>query len=608
MAYHSAFSDEEVELDRIDILEMLKQGIPYRIICDDLGRPKSYVERIKKELIERKIITEKELEDARKEYRRNHPTAQGIEKTKVYKQKDLSRQLQKKQKKIKNKEKILQLFKEGYTQAEIARKMNLTDSAINLYKKELISEGKLKKENIKKVTNNTSFSKIDKYRHLIPEVIELMKKGLSTHEIREKMKISPSAYEAISQYIRRNNLISKEEKEKVENQKYKDELERVEQFIKKGCSLKKVHEENQDISRRKLKKIVDLLIENGSISRELVEENKKKEAANTKNAGRIMSPEEQRSFVLKNIRKGLSPTEILKEDSTNSLTLNKIEYIKKELIKNGKISKKKATNELKKHKNKKIKSIHNIRMISIKKFIEMGWSKKEIAEYLEISQQNLSEIIKEYTKNNEWYSDEEIRQFKKEKKQKEQEQEKKIKEWIEKRKANKDNLNSKKSVTLEEFDRLKKAAYLAHDEYIAGNKKKIKIIKEYLEYLISMREDNLEPDEAGVKIAGNIIAECDEIKDKKYIKYIILQYNKIFGEEVTIRYINRLIREFEDKELSPKLEIIKQKIREMNLKKEIIKRINDGEKASDIARNLNISFTEVNRLLKKDIKIEIDER
>ena len=158
------------------------------------------------------------------------------------------------------------------------------------------------------------------------------------------------------------------------------------------------------------------------------------------------------------------------------------------------------------------------------------------------------------------------------------------------------------------YENFKEKAVKGYNAYISGNNKAVSNCRDFLNTLIIMEKKNIEPDIDGIKLAGSIVAECPYFAEKKYLRYIILQYNKLFGEETTIRYINRVIREQEDNVDTRKLEEFKIKIHEMGLKNKIQKMINKGENINEIAKKLNISYQNAITLYKKEIDIHFDER
>lgn len=66
MAIVNRFTEEERELDRRDTIEMLKKGISQAEIARQLGRSKQYICELKKELIANNLVTQEEIDEARK--------------------------------------------------------------------------------------------------------------------------------------------------------------------------------------------------------------------------------------------------------------------------------------------------------------------------------------------------------------------------------------------------------------------------------------------------------------------------------------------------------------------------------------------------------------
>ena len=65
-----------------------------------------------------------------------------------------------------------------------------------------------------------------------------------------------------------------------------------------------------------------------------------------------LSPEEQVEFILDKIKKGYTPAEIVESDKTQSLTMHKVLYQKRQLIAKGMITEEKATKAMQKRQEK----------------------------------------------------------------------------------------------------------------------------------------------------------------------------------------------------------------------------------------------------------------
>ena len=184
MANNSIFTEEEIAEDMKDILEMLKLGTPYSVIIDELGRSKNYIVKIKDILISNGEITQEEIDKARAEYRKNR-----IEKQMLSKPEKEKKTISRTQAKINNKQIILKMFKQEYTQTEIAEFLQVGESYIQRHKDELIEEGLLQKSEIKKgVSNKDKNSKIEKIcQKYVQKVLEMQKEGIKPFLIRKNL-------------------------------------------------------------------------------------------------------------------------------------------------------------------------------------------------------------------------------------------------------------------------------------------------------------------------------------------------------------------------------------------------------------------------------------
>ena len=503
--------------------------------------------------------------------------------------------------KEKNKEKALELFKIGYIQADIARELHMTDSAVFIYKKELIEEGKLKEEEIAK-ENNGNYGRVAMHKEKIPQIIDLLKQGTKPRDIIKILNISLKTYMSIIKYLKNNNIISKEEFEVALGREKNEEPVIFDDNIKGGYSLNSIIKENPNISGEKIEKILEILIREGKITPELIQRSIIEDSLNSKNTDKRLLEKENE----KNRQNNVRHNKRMQTNTTNS----KVRRRKKE----------------ENWKN----SIEEIE--KVKKYIEKGYKEYEITKLLGCSKLYLTKLVKEYSKENSWYTDEELNSFRTERNRREKEEENKyneersdeIREWIKKRKemearighhkqTNKKNVKEFSEDEISEnidkmYENFKEKAVKGYNAYISGNNKAVSNCRDFLNTLIIMEKKNIEPDIDGIKLAGSIVAECPYFAEKKYLRYIILQYNKLFGEETTIRYINRVIREQEDNVDTRKLEEFKIKIHEMGLKNKIQKMINKGENINEIAKKLNISYQNAITLYKKEIDIHFDER
>lgn len=125
--------------------------------------------------------------------------------------------------------------------------------------------------------------------------------------------------------------------------------------------------------------MVKELIEKGVVTKEQLDENRKNAYRKAINKGAELSADEQRQFILKKMKKGYSPAEIVRSDNTKSLTIHKVLYQKRRLIAEGLITEEEAENAMKKRQEKELKKKHMKIVEKIKKYTELGYTMAEIA-------------------------------------------------------------------------------------------------------------------------------------------------------------------------------------------------------------------------------------
>ena len=142
-----------------------------------------------------------------------------------------------------------------------------------------------------------------------------------------------------------------------------------------------------------IKKLIDL----GIVTREKVEENRKNGMKRTMNKREELSPEEQEEFVLDKVKKGYTPLEIVESDKTNSLTIHKVLYQKRQLIAKEIISQEEADKAMQQRQERLLAEKHEKIMSEIKKYTELGYTLIEISEFItEYAYVTLCEIRNNY--------------------------------------------------------------------------------------------------------------------------------------------------------------------------------------------------------------------
>ncbi len=593
MANNSIFTEEEIAEDMKDILEMLKLGTPYSVISEELGRSKNYIVKIKQMLIEDGKITQEEIDVYRAEYRRKRIKEKMLEKEK--KENSVN---EKSQKKEDNKQLILEMFKEGYSQAEIARKLQVIDSYIQKQKDELINEGKLKKSEIKRAVPQREVNESIRQKYLNP-VLEMLKNGIKPFMIRKLLNITTYQIEVVLEHIRKHGLLTKEEQEKAIKAKEQRDMEFIEKSVKEGLSIKDIIEKDPTIYKSEATRLVKKLIEDKKITKKKVEKNSIKKFKESRSSKRCMTVDEQRKFVRRLAKKGYTPREIAELDVTNSIDFNRATYLKKELIKEGLLDSKNVNNSIDKRKKEDIEKKHKTDIESIINYTREGYTDVEIATILGYSRRHIYELKKEYQEHNTWFTKEELKSFRKNRHEKEKNKEVKGKQ---KQKREQKNL-------IEEYRNLKKKAIKEYHEEENGTIEfsSIEKRKEYLDYLRFLDKKGVKIEEE-IKIAGEILLSNNRLIDIVNLKFIVLKYYDNFGENVTTRFINRAISSLDSPDYTQKLEELKKIIHTITVKNKINEMLRNGESASQISKKLGIYYDEVIKQARDTINIDLDER
>lgn len=133
-------TQEEYEKDKKVILDAFKNGLPIRRMLARFDYTKTYITKMRDTLISEGLITEDELASASAKYYKENPNAQGLDKSKVRKQKGREKAEARHNRSLENKEKVFNLVKQKYAKSQIAREMGITETAVSWYIETLISE------------------------------------------------------------------------------------------------------------------------------------------------------------------------------------------------------------------------------------------------------------------------------------------------------------------------------------------------------------------------------------------------------------------------------------------------------------------------------------
>lgn len=131
--------EEQIE-DKEKILASFKEGLPMRRMEAKFDLAKSYISRTKQTLIAEGLITEEEIKLASGEYYKEHPNAQGLDKSKVRKPKGTEKAERRHNKSLEDREKVFKLVKQKIIVAQIAKKLGLSKTGVRWHIKNLIAE------------------------------------------------------------------------------------------------------------------------------------------------------------------------------------------------------------------------------------------------------------------------------------------------------------------------------------------------------------------------------------------------------------------------------------------------------------------------------------
>lgn len=131
---------EEYEKDKQVILSSYKTGLPVRRMIARFGYTRTYISKMRNTLIVEGLITESEIKSASEEYFRENPNAQGLDKSKVRKPKGTEKAERRHNKSVEDREKVLELIKQKYIKAQIARELSLSETAVKWHIDALIEE------------------------------------------------------------------------------------------------------------------------------------------------------------------------------------------------------------------------------------------------------------------------------------------------------------------------------------------------------------------------------------------------------------------------------------------------------------------------------------
>lgn len=131
--------EEQIE-DKKIILASFKEGLPMRRMEAKFDLAKSYINRMKQALLDEGLITEEEIKLASQEYYKEHPNAQGLDKSKVRKPNGTEKAERRHNKSLEDREKVFELVKQKIIKAQIAKKLGMSQTGVDWHIKKLIEE------------------------------------------------------------------------------------------------------------------------------------------------------------------------------------------------------------------------------------------------------------------------------------------------------------------------------------------------------------------------------------------------------------------------------------------------------------------------------------
>lgn len=633
MAGYTKFTEEEIAEDKIDMLQMFKDGLPMRRIAYELGRPTSYIKRIREKLILEGKISQEEIDEAWKKYQKENPNAQGLDKSKVRKRNDSHKVEERHSKSLQKKDNTLRLLKEGYSRAQVAYELKVTETAVKHYVKLLIDEGKITEEEI--VSSSTSrVERLDRtsenYLTLRGQIVSYLKLGYKGHVIRKKLNISTYEFENYVTDIKKRGIMSAQEINDARATKRANDLEFVAEHVKQGDSLTRIRELRPEFSENETIPIINELIEQGIITREQVEANRKRAHVATINQNAQMSAEEQRKFVIERVKQGLTPQEIVDSDETGSLTMHKVLYQKRLIIAEGIVSQEDADLAMKKHKAEVLDEKHSQVMKQIIEYTQFGYTLEEMTEFIGYSVFLISKLRKEYVSKNGWFTKEQMKKFKEDRRSREENERLKMlrkEEEEQKRRERQERQERIAQKRLEEEQKKQEKVELSRKRKLMSqlNSARRKAIKEdeeeldekaqvqigarenYLKLLVEAFEADIELKNQDLSLAVNFIYMHPELATKVLLKALISNAYRIGEATEAGRILNELIDALEETPYCEYLRNFRPWIKRVSLEPKIMQLKEEGKTNTEIGEIVGITSAEVSIFLHNGVGIVPDD-
>ena len=413
-------TEEEYREKKPKILDLSRKGYPMRRIEDMLDITEYYLKQIREELINEGSISREEIKIAYDRYMIENPPSQGLNKSRARKRPNTEKSDKVHQRNIERKETTYELVKQGMTVAEMANETQLSEKTIMGYMRELVEEGRITPEEGSRNSDGKTQVRINRhdpeYILKIKEVSELLRQGWKTAAIKKRLNITSFYINIYLKDIRAKKIVTPEEIEEARQQKRERDLNELEGIIKSGRPVDSIKKTHPEFTQNETVALVKELIEAGKVTREEVNKNGRRAANERKSRTKGLSYNEQIAFMVDKIRKGYSPQEILESDETKTLTIHKIRYLINHIIEKGIISAKEVKALQKKHQAEKLAERDAILIDKIKEYTTQGYTFKEIADLLGYEYTYLLKIKYDYIRDNGWFDNEELKEFRKQRK------------------------------------------------------------------------------------------------------------------------------------------------------------------------------------------------
>ena len=604
----------EYEEDKQIILNAFKVGTPMRRMVDKFNYTMGYVKSMKKTLVDEGLITEEEIKSALAEYLKENPVAQGLDKTKVRKPKGREKAEKRYNRAVENKEKVFELVKQKYNKRQIAGKLGISPTSVNYYIEDLINEHRLQPNEITKGSNQHEIDteRIDRkspeYLRQREQVVECLRKGWKNYYIRKVLNITTYDFDIYIRDIKRKGIMTTEEIKEIRENKKQEDLKFVADCVKNKLTIEKMRKLRPEFTYNEITPMIKQLIDMGIITQEQVDENRKNGQRQTINQQLELSPEEQIEFVFDKVKKGYTPAEIVESDKTKSLTMHKVLYQKRQLIAKGRITQEEAKKLMEERQREKTQEKHKNIMNKIKEYTELGYSMIEISEEFitEYDYNYLLNIKREYIKENGWYTEEEIKEFKKLRIEREElEKEQILEEERRRLDQKKEEEKKKKKEKLKEYKQLykiykRKAKREDKLELDGEENVSVEGRKAFVEVVMVLKELEIDVLDEDMEIIINTFYIHPEIANKQIIKFIILDAKKWGGVEAIEKKITILADVLRNTKYYRPLIEYRRWIKKLNLLPQIQHMKKKGMSNSQISGILGISSVEVSILLNTD--------